>query len=435
MKALLVLSAGLAAALVAPKAAIQESNQVVLWPPGQDEQHDVSSSVDSWDALLYRDGFMRAIAAAEKQENLAIFDVDVDDHKHPGHGHDHDHHPHETIYQIIKTCPHTTRFAALVDDHPSIIKLLNTTSSKNHTLLLPTDHAFSRIPRDHPKPPASYLRALLAYHILPGLYPSCRLRRLSTVPSNLTLDTLSGNPQRLRLSTLPLPFSHTTINFHARLTRPDIPASNGLIHLVSALLLPPPPIAKVFDLLPSTFSTLSLALERTGLGEEFEKDSPFGRGGVAFAPSNAAWRRLGPRVNAFLFGGSERGRGCLRGLVKYHLVGGGRVVYSDEYYGGGEAEGGHGGGYWHVDVPSLLGERPLAVDVRTWKGLVGIVVNGRHRVVVRDGVARDGVVQVLGSVLIPPHKGHGDGGVAEGEVEVEELVERVEGWMKEVGDL
>lgn len=131
--------------------------------------------------------------------------------------------------------------------------------------------------------------------------------------------------------------------------------------------------------------------------------------------------------------------------MEYHLVGGGRVVYSDEYYGGGDGEGdgverveggSHHGDYWHVDVPSLLEEKPLAVDVRRWKGLVGITVNGRHRVVVRDGVARDGVVQVLGSVLIPPH-GEGDRGVVEGEIEVEELVERLGGCggEEEAGDL
>lgn len=121
-------------------------------------------------------------------------------------------------------------------------------------------------------------------------------------------------------------------------------------------------------------------------------------------------------------------------------MGGGRVVYSDEYYGHGDGEGVEGGGhhdeYWHVDVPSLLGERPLAVDVRRWKGLVGMTVNGRHRVVVRDGVARDGVVQVLGRVLIPPRR-EGDEGGVEGEIEVEELVERLGGCggEEEAGDL
>lgn len=241
MKALLILSAGLAAALVAPKPATHDINEVVLWPPSQADQHDISS-VDTWDALLYRDGFMRAIAAAEKQEKFYVFDANDDDkhhdhggdhdhdgdHKHPGHGHDgdHDHHPHKTIYQILKTCPHTTRFAALVDDHNEIVKLLNTTTSKNHTLLVPSDQAFSHIPHDHPKPPASYIRALLSYHILPGLYPYHRLRHLSTAPTNLTSSSLGDRPQRLRLFTLPLPFSHTTINFHAHITRPDVHASN-----------------------------------------------------------------------------------------------------------------------------------------------------------------------------------------------------------------
>lgn len=230
MKALLILSAGLAAALVAPKAATHEINEVVLWPPAQADQHDMSS-VDSWDTLLYRDGFMRALAAAEKQDKFYVFDANDNDKHHDhdndhDHDGDHDHHPHKTIYQIIKTCPHTTRFAALVDDHEEIVKLLNTTTSKNHTLLVPSDHAFSHIPHDHPKPPASHILSLLTYHILPGLYPYHRLRHLSTAPTNLTSSSLGDRPQRLRLFTLPLPFTHTTINFHAHITRPDVHASN-----------------------------------------------------------------------------------------------------------------------------------------------------------------------------------------------------------------
>jgi len=141
------------------------------------------------------------------------------------------------------------------------------------------------------------------------------------------------------------------------------------------------------------------------------------------------------RANAFLFG-TERGKGCLEALVRYHLVEG-REVYSDKYYGPEEEKVGEhrDRGDWHVDVPSLLKDKPLAVDVRTWKGLVSMVVNGRHRVVVRDGVAGDGVVQVLGSVLIPPREHKGED--VEREIEVEELVERLKCGMgeEEVGDL
>ena len=44
---------------------------------------------------------------------------------------------------------------------------------------------------------------------------------------------------------------------------------------------------------------------------------------------------------------------------------------------------------------------------------------------VRDGIADDGVVQVLGRVLIPPHEHHGVQGEEAAEVSVDELVRRL----------
>jgi hypothetical protein len=113
-------------------------------------------------------------------------------------------------------------------------------------------------------------------------------------------------------------------------------------------------------------------------------------------------------VNAFLF--SEPGKKYLRALVKYHVVVN-ETVYSDAYYRGGDDDGkeesaGGGEGYWHVDLPTLLGGKPVSVDVKTWRGFVSVVVNGFVKVVVRDGVADDGVVQVVGKVLIPPCEKH-----------------------------
>jgi uncharacterized surface protein with fasciclin (FAS1) repeats len=197
-------------------------------------------------------------------------------------------------------------------------------------------------------------------------------------------------------------------------------------------------------LLPAQFSTLALALETTGLGAELDDDAATPRrgGGTLFAPTNRAWARLGPRVNAFLF--SERGKRYLRALVRYHVVVN-ETLYSDEFYRGGHGDGdddgngegegkGEGRDYWHVDLPSLLGGKPISVDVKTWKGFVSIVVNGFTRVVVRDGVADDGVVQVVGRVLIPPHEHHGGHGVGEGseeegEMSLEELKSRLEPYL------
>jgi uncharacterized surface protein with fasciclin (FAS1) repeats len=224
----------------------------------------------------------------------------------------------------------------------------------------------------------------------------------------------------------------TRLNFHARLVAGDFAAKNGLIHALDSLLVPPPSQTTIIRLLPAQFSTLALALQSTGLADELDS-LPREGGATLFAPTNRAWAALGPRVNAFLF--SERGRRYLKALVKYHVAVN-ETLYSDAYYsggGGGEEEGDErwgGRDYWHVDLTSLLGGKPISVDVKRWKRFVSIVVNGFVRVVVRDGVADDGVVHVVPRVLIPPCEHHGAGNADEEEVSVEELKSRLEPYLE-----
>jgi uncharacterized surface protein with fasciclin (FAS1) repeats len=384
------------------------------------------------------------------------------------HGHHGPHgDPEKTIYELIKDNKHTTKFAKLVEEHDEIKALLQDTEH-NHTLFVPTDRAFRRIPHhrhghkggDHDdsdddsddehehKPSNEFLLALLKYHISPGLYPLGRIHNSRTLPSELhpaALETSSsseedshshghGHPQRIRAFTTPI-VHFTRLNFYARLLGGDFVAKNGLIHAVDALLLPPPNTTAIIRLLPAHFSTLALALETTGLGEELEKGGSSERsgGGTLFAPTNRAWQRLGPRVNAFLF--SEKGRKYLRALVKYHVVLN-ETLYSDAFYSGKKEEKkknqeGEQREYWHVDLTSLLDGKPISVDVREWKGFVSIVVNGFVRVVVRDGIANDGVIQVVDKVLIPPCKHHdGHEEMVETEMSVEDLKSRLEPYLK-----
>ncbi|CRK29858.1 hypothetical protein BN1708_015700 [Verticillium longisporum] len=149
-------------------------------------------------------------------------------------------------------------------------------------------------------------------------------------------------------------------------------------------------------------------------------------GATVFAPSNTAFDRLGPGANAFLFN-SEKGLKYLKALLKYHVVAN-ETLYSDHYYkhdqgeeeevagdddGGVEAEGVK---HYHVDLPSLLDEKSIAVDITRWGGFIDLKVNGYIHVSVSDAVAKNGVVHVVDSVLLPHRKPGGDA-----EVDVEEL--------------
>jgi uncharacterized surface protein with fasciclin (FAS1) repeats len=202
-------------------------------------------------------------------------------------------------------------------------------------------------------------------------------------------------------------------------------ATNGVIHGVDHLILPPPPALKIVELLPGEFSTLQLALTKTGLFDAI-KDAPHS-GGTLFAPNNGAFRRLGPRINAFLF--SKRGEKYLSAILKYHVVSN-QTLYSDAFYKGKNAENevdetSVPRGRYHVDLPTLLDGKSLSIDVARWAGFISIKINGFTSVAIQDGLASDGVVQVLNSVLIPPKT---PGGVMyQGEdLTVEDLKARLE---------
>ena len=72
--------------------------------------------------------------------------------------------------------------------------------------------------------------------------------------------------------------------------------------------------------------------------------------GTLFAPSNFAFKLLGPKINAFLF--SSYGLKYLEALLKYHVVSD-QTLYSDAYYKDGSTnvvEEGIPKGYFHVGV-------------------------------------------------------------------------------------
>jgi uncharacterized surface protein with fasciclin (FAS1) repeats len=203
---------------------------------------------------------------------------------------------------------------------------------------------------------------------------------------------------------------------------------NGVVHGVESILVPPPPAPRIISLFPQKFSTLLLAGEKTGLSKELHDHHAKTTGGTVFAPTNWAFQKLGPGANAFLFN-TEKGLGYLKALLKYHIVVN-ETLYSDAYYGkDGKSNVNTGSSQYHVDLPTLLDEKSLSIDIARWGGFISYKINGFTRVSIQDGVANDGVIQVVDSVLIPPHQHHGDHDGEE--IEVEELIERLEPFLEE----
>ncbi|OJK04392.1 hypothetical protein ASPACDRAFT_108870 [Aspergillus aculeatus ATCC 16872] len=414
------------------------------------------------------------------------------------------HHPpsNKSLYNLISENPHTTILARIVHDDSHLVELLNRTAA-NLTFFAPTDEAFAKIPHHHHdrhrhhddsdshdgdgdddhhhhhhKPPPELIRAVLKYHLVSAVYTPAELFHAHTLPTLLTSRLLSPKPdaalssphndndndneqdnlpQRLSISTT---LHGPTLNHYSRILATDKRAANGLLYTIDAILLPPPSLLTLTTIVPTQFSTLTLALHRTGLAAQLNhsdhchhspkpkpKPSPGdphpkpttnpptpsspspishekakGRGGTYFLPTNRAFSALGYKLNAFLF--SDHGTPYLRALLKYHLVPH-RTLYSDvEYTSHGEIEAVHG--LKHFDLETLLEGRTVPVEVANLGPWGSVTVSGQ-RAGVRDLVVADGVGHVLTrSVIVPRCEGDSYGD-SYGEMTVEELVGRLQG--------
>ncbi|KAF4594395.1 fasciclin domain-containing protein [Ophiocordyceps camponoti-floridani] len=308
-----------------------------------------------------------------------------------------------TLYELIRACEHTSRFADAVDHHPDVVKLLNGSSSRDLTLFVPTNAAFRGLPDSH-KPGREFVERVLKYHVGLGRYPAGRILQTHTLPTALDEELLAGEPQRLRTS---IGLGGVEINFYSKVVAINIEASNGIIHAVNHILIPPFMVGRILSLFPSQFSTLLLAYEKTDFVDFIHHVSL--NGSTVFAPSNNAFGRLGPRANAFLFN-TSKGRRYLRALLKYHISPN-ATLYTDAFYdattedaaGRPSAEGLE---REHYDLPTLLGDARIGVDIARLGGFSAVRVNGFAHISVRDGVAKNGVIQVVDQVLMPPRKGH-----------------------------
>ena len=103
-------------------------------------------------------------------------------------------------------------------------------SSGPYTVFAPTDAAFRKVPkptlRSLAKHPAK-LRAVLLYHVVAGRVPSSEVVMLKSA------KTLNGKSVRIHTAG-----GKVFVN-NAKVTKADINASNGVIHVVNRVLVPP----------------------------------------------------------------------------------------------------------------------------------------------------------------------------------------------------
>jgi uncharacterized surface protein with fasciclin (FAS1) repeats len=99
-----------------------------------------------------------------------------------------------------------------------------------YTVFAPTDAAFAKVPRktlDGLLADKAKLRSVLLYHVVAGKVTAADVTTLSSA------KTLAGPSVRVRVSG-----TNVFVNT-AKVTKPDVMATNGVIHVVNRVLIPP----------------------------------------------------------------------------------------------------------------------------------------------------------------------------------------------------
>jgi uncharacterized surface protein with fasciclin (FAS1) repeats len=100
-----------------------------------------------------------------------------------------------------------------------------------YTVLAPTDEAFAKIPAadlDKLMANKAELTRVLTYHVIAGNVPSAQ------VTSMTEATTLEGSKLEIKVVD-----GRVMLNGKAAVTSADIPATNGVIHVIDTVLMPP----------------------------------------------------------------------------------------------------------------------------------------------------------------------------------------------------
>ncbi|MCJ1432707.1 hypothetical protein MMC27_002064 [Xylographa pallens] len=322
-----------------------------------------------------------------------------------------------TLFDILSSSNYTSEFIKLIKGYPDLLATLKDTET-NHTIWAPIDAAFDNctgIPRE---PSYTQVKEILEHHITPHFMPMSRVLVTPNIPVLLSpWKPHLNDKHRLRLRPSP---TGMTVNLAARLIGNDIFACNGVIHVLNAVVLPPPSVMEVVQSLPSTrFSTLQSALKKTRLSEKF--DHALLRRSTLFAPSNEAFDKLGEEINTFL--DSEEGESHLEALLQYHIAPN-QTLFSNAFYNspdpyaepsspstsssyyftGGDTPHSHRliRGRSCFTLSTMLRGQNVLVDVARYGGLITMRVNDSATVTTHDRMARNGVIHEIDNVLVPP---------------------------------
>ena len=268
---------------------------------------------------------------------------------------------------IVETAVSAGQFKTLAAalEAAGLVEALN--GEGHFTVFAPTDEAFGKLPASTIETllrleNKGQLTDILTYHVVKGeVLAKDVVKRSGAV-------TLQG--QRIDIKTR----DKKVFVDNSQVVKTDIRCSNGVIHVIDAVLMP------AADILPTTakkagnFKTLLAAAEAAGLVKALSGKYPL----TVFAPTDDAFAKLPEGTVQSLLQPENREK--LAAILKYHVVPG--RVYSEQAVAAGRVE-------------TLQGSK-LRIAVDHGKAKVN-----KASLVATDIDAANGVIHVIDKVLLP----------------------------------
>lgn len=231
--------------------------------------------------------------------------------------------PTETIFQLLQTTPGLDSMARYVQFYPDIVNLIN--SSGSLTLFAPSNTAFKNLlntegfPGDITQINADVIKGVLFYHLVIGSLKS------EEMISGEDINTLYPG-ETIRINSNGTLKTGSSTNPNIKITQKDIQATNGYIHIVGDVLIPPAIGSALTELTGTVAGTILLFGDFSTLANAILKaDSAMLSGQTPlleilrdqevtiFAPPDAAFRAVGLEANDLT--GSQ-----WRVIIQYHII-------------------------------------------------------------------------------------------------------------------
>ncbi len=244
--------------------------------------------------------------------------------------------------------------------------LVKTLQSGTWTVFAPTDAAFNKVPKatltklgNNP----ALLKQVLLYHVVKGNVPAAKVVKLN----GKKVTTVAGQPVSIKVVG-----KNVFLNGSTKVVTPDVKASNGTIHVINKVLLPPGNLVQT-AVGAGSFKTLASLLQSSGLDKTLQKGT-----WTVFAPTDAAFAKV-PKatLNAL-----AKDPGLLKSVLLYHVVKGDVTAAQVVKLNG-------------KNVKTVSGSR-VKITIKGGKVLIN-----SSRVVTPDVLTSNGTIHVINKVLIP----------------------------------